>query len=129
MTWRFLRVEEIEAIQKRLIEDYGGSHGLRDAGLLASAVARAENTACYVESVTAAQIAASVSFGLIKNHAFIDGNKRIGFAVLNVFLAANGHQLTVTAEEAEAMVLRAAASEMTEPEWTAWVERSVGPME
>jgi death on curing protein len=75
VTWRFLDVERIIEIQAQLIDDYGGSHGLRDAGLLESALARAEGTVRYGEHVTAAGIAASVSFGLIKNHAFVDGNK------------------------------------------------------
>ena len=73
MKWRFLKVEEVQAIQAKLIDDYGGSHGLRDAGLLDSAVARALNKALYEEDVTVGKIAASLGYGLIKNHAFIDG--------------------------------------------------------
>ena len=125
MMWRFLKVEEIQAIQEKLIEDYGGSHGLRDAGLLDSAVARARNKALYEEDVTIGMIAASVSYGLIKNHAFIDGNKRIGLAALLAFLDANGCTLEVSGDESEAMVLRAAASEISEDEWTECVGRKV----
>ncbi len=69
-------------------------------------------------------MAASLSWGLIKNHAFLDGNKRIGLAALAVFLEANGFSLICSVEEETAMVLRAAASEITEEEWTAWVARS-----
>jgi death-on-curing protein len=125
VNWKFLGVAAVEALHDEQIARFGGSHGLRDAGLLASAVARAENKASYDDSASAATIGASLSYGLIKNHAFIDGNKRIGLASLVVFLKLNGYLLPVSAEEQIAMVLRVAASEMPEEEWTAWVERSV----
>ena len=72
-----------------------------------------------------AEVAASISYGLIKNHAFIDGNKRIGLVALAVFVAANGHRLAITAQDAIETVRSVAASEMTEAEWTAWVVRVV----
>jgi death on curing protein len=75
-----------------------------------------------------ASVAASLGWGLIKNHAFIDGNKRIGIAALITFLTLNGHQLTCSTQEEISMVIRAAASEMTEEEWIAWVERSIIPI-
>jgi death-on-curing protein len=93
-------------------------------GLLESAIARAENKVNYDPEATVATVAASLSWGLIKNHAFLDGNKRIGLAALAVFLEANGFSLICSVEEETAMV-RAAASEMTEEEWAAWVARSV----
>jgi death-on-curing protein len=65
---------------------------------------------------------------LIKNHAFIDGNKRIGLVALTVFTKANGVRLQATSEEAAAMVRRAAASEIDEAAWTAWVESVVVPL-
>jgi death-on-curing protein len=89
---------------------------------------RAENKVNYDDDATVASVAASLGWGLIKNHAFIDGNKRIGIAALITFLTLNGYQLTCSTEEETAMVIRAAASEMTEDEWTLWVERSVGPI-
>lgn len=125
MSLRFLNVAAVQAIHHDLIETYGGSHGIRDRGLLESAVLRAENKAAYDPAATLGGVAASLSFGLIKNHAFIDGNKRIGLAVLVDFLGMNGHGLSCPVEEATAMTLRAAASEISEEEWTAWVERSV----
>lgn len=125
MIWRFLTVEDVVALHHALINETGGSHGLRDAGLLDSAIARAENKVNYDPHATAPSIAASLSWGLIKNHAFIDGNKRIGLASMVVLLNANGFVLTSSPEEETAMVLRAAASEITEDEWTAWVARNV----
>jgi death-on-curing protein len=126
VTWRFPTVGQIKEIQAKSIASYGGSYGLRDEGLLESAVLRAENKVNYDPEATVATVAASLAWGLIKNHAFIDGNKRIGAAALFLFLEANGHALTCSEEEETAMVWRAAASEITEAEFTAWVERSVG---
>jgi death-on-curing protein len=105
----------------------GGSLGLRDPGLLESAIARAENKVNYDPEATVASVGASLSWGLIKNHAFIDGNKRIELGVLVVFLDAHGFELVCPVEEETAMVLRAAASEISEEDWTAWVVRSVAP--
>lgn len=124
MTWNFLSVDAVIVLQAALIEESGGSHGLRDAGLLESAIARAENKVNYDPEATVATVAASLSWGLIKNHAFIDGNKRIGLAALVVFLEANGCSLICSVQEETAMVLRAVASDIKEEEWTAWV-RSV----
>jgi len=86
---------------------------------------RAENKAAYEEEATAAEIAASLGWGLIKNHAFIDGNKRIGLVSMVVFLRLNGYALVAPEAEQVAMVLKAAASEISEEEWTTWVGRNV----
>ena len=72
---------------------------MRDAGLLESAIVRAENKAAYADDATAAEIAASLGWGLIKNHAFIDGNKRIGLVSMVVFLRLNGHSFSVPEAE------------------------------
>jgi death-on-curing protein len=128
MIWRFLNVELVKAMQAELIDKYGGSHGLRDAGLLESAVLRAQNKVNYEPDVSVAAVAASLAWGLIKNHAFIDGNKRIGAAALFNFLRANGYKLTCSEREETEQVLRAAASEITEDIWTAWVESNVKAM-
>ena len=73
MSWKFLDVAAVEALHTEQIKAFGGSHGLRDAGLLESAVLRAENKANYDPEATTASIAASLGWGLIKNHAFLDG--------------------------------------------------------
>ncbi len=127
MTWVFLSVAAVETIHDDKIEKYGGSFGLRDAALLGSAVARTENAVYYELNATVASVGASLSFGLIKNHAFMDGNKRVGLGALVDFLRLNGYKIGVSEEEQIAMIKRAAASEINEEEWTAWVERSVVP--
>ncbi len=128
MTLVFLSVAAVEAIHKEQIELFGGADGLRDAGLLESAVMRAEFKAKFDGDASLAAIAASLGYGLINNHAFVDGNKRVGLAAVVALLKLNG--FTVRAPQAEkiAMVWRAAASEITEEEFAAWVERSVAPL-
>jgi death-on-curing protein len=125
VSWVFLDVAAVEALHHQQIKRFGGSYGLRDAGLLESAIMRAENKAAYEEEATAAEIAASLGWGLIKNHAFIDGNKRIGLVSMVVFLRLNGYALVASEAEQVAMVLKAAASEISEEEWTTWVGRNV----
>ena len=121
-------VAVVEAIHAELINLYGGSHGLRDRGLLESAVARAENKATYDPDSSVPEVAALLAWGLIKNHAFIDGNKRIGFAAMAAFLDANGFQLTCSEEDETAMVRNAAAGDITEEQWTVWVMRCAVPI-
>lgn len=125
MTFLYLTVEQVEILHAEVIAFAGGSDGLRDRGLLESAVNRAENRAYYDQNASLASIAASLGLGLIKNHAFIDGNKRVGLAAFVAFLKLNGHTLSCSAEEEIEMVQKAAASEINEAEWTAWVESVV----
>ena len=125
----FPPIELVEAIHAEMIERYGGSHGLRDRGLRIPAVARGENTAYYNPEASIGEVAASVAWGLIKNHPFVDGNKRVGFAAMVAFLDMNEHRLICSEVEETAMVLRAAAGDITEDEWTAWVVRSAAPLE
>jgi death-on-curing protein len=124
VNWKFLDVAAVKTLHQEQIEAFGGSYGLRDAGLLESAVLRAEMKVHYEPSATVVQVAASLGWGLIKNHAFIDGNKRIGLVSMVTFLKLNGYHLVAAADEQVDIVRRVAASEMTENEWIAWVERS-----
>ena len=128
MSLRFLSVEAIESLHTRTIERFGGSHGLRDRGLLESAVARAENLAYYNPEASIGELAATLGWGLIKNHAFIDGNNRIGAISVFTFLDINGYRLHCTEAEETTMVLRVAASEIKEDEWTSWVMKNVAPL-
>ena len=123
----FLTVDQIIQIHKRVIDLYGGSHGLRDENLLRSALDRAENYEYYVPAVTIPGMAAVLGWGLIKNHVFLDGNKRIGLAAILTFLEGNQYRLNCTEQESQGMVLRAAASEIDEAAWTAWLERVAIP--
>jgi death-on-curing protein len=121
----FVRADVLRNVQSRLIERYGGLPGLRDSGALESAIARPKNLFAYGQASWVAELGAALAWALLRNHPFMDGNKRAAFAALTMFLELNGHQLTCSPVEETAMVLRAAASEIAEEEWIAWVARSV----
>lgn len=120
---RLLDFRGVRAIHAELIVRYGGSTGLRDAGLLESAIARPAHLHVYEEDASIARLCATLGWGLLKNHAFIDGNKRVALAAMVVFLELNGHEFTCSEAEETDMVLRAAASELNEAQWNEWVER------
>jgi death on curing protein len=80
-----------------------------------------------VPDASIAELAATLAWGLVKNHAFIDGNKRIGLAALLVFLRINDHWLNSSEEQARVMILRVAAGEIGEEGWTAWVVDAAAP--
>jgi death-on-curing protein len=111
----FLNKDEVLELQRRLIEGFGGTHGLRDEGALESALAAAENRS-YYEKADLAICAATYAYHLTQAHAFIDGNKRIGAAAAEVFLELNGAQLQATNEEIVETFLRIAAGEISRDE-------------
>ena len=125
MSLEFVRADVLRNVQSRLIERYGGLPGVRDDGALESAIARPKNLYAYGETSSVADLGAALAWALLRNHPFMDGNKRAAFAALTMFLDLNGHMLTCSEVEETGMVLRAAASEIAEEEWTAWVARSV----
>lgn len=92
----YLTVAEVIAIHHHQIEEYGGIHGVRDQGLLEAAVFRPQTG--YYNDLS--EEAAALLESLVKNHAFLDGNKRVGFAATHTFLLMNGFDLDVTSEEA-----------------------------
>jgi death on curing protein len=121
---RWLTAEAVAAIQEELISRYGGVAGLRSASLLQSAVARPQHLAAYKRNITVPALAEAYGWGLLRNHPFVDGNKRIALAAMVVFLDLNGWELTCSQAEEAATVLRAAAGEMSEREWNTWLLRS-----
>ncbi len=107
----YLTPEQVLFLHARLIEETGGSHGVRDVGLLESAVARPQATFegqdLYSNLYTKA---AALMDSLIRNHPFVDGNKRTGIAAAALFLRQNGRRLTATNQELEAFTLHVAES-------------------
>ncbi|MCU7936287.1 MAG: type II toxin-antitoxin system death-on-curing family toxin [Candidatus Thiodiazotropha sp. (ex Dulcina madagascariensis)] len=95
--------EAVLAIHQILLAEHGGPPGIRDHALLDSALARPRQRIVYDEEATIFELAASYGFGLIKNHPFVDGNKRVALTIAALFLALNGHSLD--ASEAEAVVI------------------------
>jgi len=99
---------------------FGGADGVRDLGLLESAVGRPLNKFAYGERDLAA-LAAAYGFGIARNHPFVDGNKRAAFASIIVFLGLNGIDFDVAPEAATAMILSLAAGEVSEESLTRWI--------
>lgn len=123
---RYLSLAEVLRLHDRIIDETGGSHGLRDLGLLESALAQPRQTFggqdLYPSLVDKA---AAAGFSLINNHPFVDGNKRIGHAVAEAMLMLNGFELSAGVDEAEAEILAVAAGERSREEFRDWIEAHV----
>ena len=115
------------AIHDRQLAEHGGGAGVRDAGLLASALTRPQNRWAYGD-VDAAELAAAYAYGIARNHPFVDGNKRTAWVLARVFLAINGHELTFSANEAIAVMLALAAGELGEAELAEWFRNHLATM-
>lgn len=113
--------ETVLALHEQLLAEFGGSKGMRDEGLLNSELDRPENLFVYGQP-TLSELAAAYSFGLVKNHPFVDGNKRIGFAIAAVFLQLNARMLVATEVDAVIQTLALAAGEIGEKEYANWLE-------
>ena len=117
----WLSVEMILDIHAEQLAMFGGPDGLRDLGLLESALARAKNKLAYVKADIPI-LAASYGFGIAKNHPFVDGNKRTAFAAIIVFLGLNDIDFHAPEAEATVMILALAAGELSEAELARWIE-------
>lgn len=117
--WVWVALAVAEAAHLEQIAEHGGGEGVRDAGLLASAMARPQNLALYSEPDVAA-LAAAYAFGIARNHPFVDGNKRTAAVVSETFLALNGHRLTATDPELVVAMIALAAGELTEEALADW---------
>ena len=96
---RFVPISSVLGVHSELLREFGGKPGLRDRGLLESALDRPRNLEAY-EGASIFRLAAAYAFEIIKNHPFIDGNKRVAFFATDVFLRLNGWKLVVDADEA-----------------------------
>jgi len=121
---RWLPKDLMLAVHDRQLAEHGGAAGVRDEGLLESALARPQNLFAYGEG-DAAALAAAYAFGIARNHPFIDGNKRTAYVACELFLMANGFQLTSSDEESLAMMLGLAAGEIGEAEFATWLRENV----
>jgi death-on-curing protein len=123
----WIPVEVILRVHDEQIAEHGGLAGLRDAGLLDSALARPKNAYAYGETDLCA-LAALYAAGIVKNHPFADGNKRTGYVAAELFLLANGIELVAPDDECIAMTLALAASEADTDAFAAWLRDSVQPV-
>ena len=113
--------ETVLALQEELLAQFGGSAGIRAEHLLDSALSRPQHLLAYGKP-RVFDLAASYGFGLVKNHPFVDGNKRIGFTVAVVFLELNGYRFQATEADAVLQTLALAAGETTEAAFSEWLK-------
>ncbi len=117
----WLAREECLALHEMMLAQYGGSEGLRDENLLESALAKPRQLFNYGKP-TMSDLAASYAFGVIKNHPFIDGNKRTGFMLGAGFLERNGYEFFAEEADAALQTLALAAGELSEKLYAAWLK-------
>ena len=120
----WLGVDLVIDIHSEQLALFGGPDGVRDVGLLESALARPINKHAYGDD-DLASLAASYAFGIARNHPFVDGNKRVAFAAFLVFLGLNGVTFRVEPERATASILALAAGEIDEAGFTQWVKENL----
>ena len=120
---RWLDALMIRAIHTSQIREHGGSIGLRDKDLLESALARPRHRFQYQPDADLSDLAASLGFGLARNHPFVDGNKRVAFQSMYVFLSLNGLRIDADEPDVVHTVLSLAAGDLREPELAEWLRR------
>jgi death on curing protein len=116
----WLTLPIIVAIHDEQLAIHGGSPGIRDSGMLESALDRPRNKWAY-ESAELPELAAAYAYGIVRNHPFVDGNKRTSLLALYTFLGVNGVDFVVAEEMAAAMILSLAAGEVSEESLTRWI--------
>lgn len=126
MSWAWVGRRTIASIHLAQAHRHGGGRGIRDEGLLDSALARPQNLAAYGDP-TVFDLAASYAFGIARNHPFVDGNKRAAFVTAALFLRLNGQALNADQAEAAVVFLRLAAGELSEPELAEWLRPNAKP--
>ncbi len=120
---RWIPTKVILAVQDELLARFGGLAGLRDEGLLESALNRPQQIFAY-ETPTLFDLAAAYALGIVKNHPFLDGNKRAGFMAAYIFLGANGYGLIAPEEDALLQTLALAAGELDQNGYAVWLKSS-----
>ena len=121
--WRWVDKQLLIMLYDESLTTHGGASGVRDEGLLDSALNRAPNLALY-DKPDFADLAAAYGLGLAKNHAFVDGNKRVVFLSVGLFLGLNGYKLKATQVDATLTMLAAAADDIDEISFASWIRQN-----
>lgn len=124
--WIWIERSVVIAAHGEQLAEHGGGAGMRDEGLLDSALARPENFAAY-GSPDYADLAAAYGFGIARNHAFIDGNKRTAFIAVELFLVLNGYELLANDADCVLTMLALAAGDIEEGAFAAWLRLNSKP--
>ena len=123
---RYLTLTEVLELHHRVIKQSGGTAGLRDLGALESAIAQPRMTfGCVDLYPTVVEKSSALGFSLVKNHPFVDGNKRTGHAAMEVFLVLNGLEINASVEEQENVILALASSEIEREKFTEWLRTHI----
>ena len=122
---KWLRLDTVLAIHKLQIAEHGGSDGVRDLGLLESALARPVNIAAYESEADIARLAGAYGFGIAKNHPFVDGNKRTALVATRTFLAMHGLELQATPQEKYLTFIALAEGTLSEDALAAWLREHI----
>jgi death-on-curing protein len=126
----FLTVEQVLEIHAEVIRRHGGDSAVHDLGLVESAVAQPQATfgGEYLNP-TLPDMAAALGFSLTSNHGFKDGNKRVGFTAMDVFVRMNGHKIAAPIDESERVIVSVASHAMSREEFSDWVRRHIVPLD
>lgn len=122
--WKWVGVDSALAAHREQLSLFGGGDGIRDPGLLESALARPQHLACYGDP-DLAELAAS--YGIAKNHPFVDGNKRVALMVCEALIMKNGSSLDARNTELSLIFLDLAAGEISEQELASWLRERIAP--
>jgi death on curing protein len=125
-SWVWLDPDVLLAAHDEQLAEHGGASGIRDFAMFESALARPRNLAAYGEP-DAAALAAGYAFGLAKNHAFVDGNKRIALVALELFLDLNGFVLNASDAACVVTILSLASGDLSEEDLVAWIRNHAVP--
>lgn len=125
-SWQFIDPRVIRAVHEEQLAEHGGAAGIRDEGMLESALNRPLQQAHY-GTPDVAELAAGYAYGIARNHPFIDGNKRTAFVAAELFLALNGHMLTADDVSCVSTMLALAAGELDEAGYAAWLRAHIVP--
>jgi death-on-curing protein len=125
MRWVWIADSVVLAIHEAQLAEHGGIAGIRDEGLLASALARPHNLEAYGEDVDVCALAAAYAFGIARNHPFLDGNKRTAFVAMELFLNLNGWGLNTDDAECISTMLALAAGDLSEKTLAAWLRSHI----
>ena len=118
--WRWVREDVVHAIHDRQLAEHGGPVGVREEGVFHSALARRPRNLAAYESPDAPALAAAYVYGIVRNHPFVDGNKRTGWVVARLFLALNGYRLTFAPLDAVRTIKRLASGKLSESDLADW---------
>ncbi len=123
---RYLTLAELLELHRRIIEQSGGANGIRELGLVESALAQPQMSFGGVDLYPTLAEKAALCFSLVMNHPFVDGNKRIGHAAMETFLILNGFELNADFDESESVILQLAAGQLEREPFTEWVVAHLG---